>query len=708
MTVSSTTTKAQYSGNGVTTVFAVPFYFLQNADLLVILRSAAGAETTQAINTNYTVTGAGNENGGSITMTVAPPTGTTLTILRNAAATQETDLLPNDRLPAESLETALDKLTMLSQQLEEEVTRSLKYPATDSSISAQIPNSITRANKFLSFDASGAPNTLISVEATPDIFVQSGTGAVPRSVNTKLRETFSVKDFGAVGDGVTDDTINITKALEALVRAGGGTLYFPPGTYIISAGIPLVGKVHYKGAGKNNTTIKQSSWDAVIGMGYFLGIEPGHPLYDDTTIPPIIRQSASQRLNGATITRDYWTISGLTLDGNASPSGIIHKDDAFGNVIRMELHAYGVITDCNIINSWNQAISVYFYSNNIAINNCFFKNIGQPGGTAISSVISGPRLYTGNAIFVEFSSRQTVIESNLFEGIDQRCVWYTCAGERPDDSQRDHVFANNICHYSGSTSGAEVLYNGTYSSGYERVAGPHGITITGNRFVAETKPSPSYGITVINATSVTVDNNYIYNREYGVYWSNSRGTIANNIFHTCTISSVWMNFGGATTQFKPTIINSRLINTPREIWTSTANGIPTSSSILAFGNNSNADRSVAAGGGTVTFALNQGDAAFDNADFTYRCVLQLNKDSGNYAMCTFQFYVGRGFNDGAGFYTNYGATALTAIIDQTSLIGNFAVSFNNSTKVLTVTNNDATNAYKVALFVEAIPVRAFI
>lgn len=66
-------------------------------------------------------------------------------------------------------------------------------------------------------------------------FIQAGVGAVIRSAQSKMREIFSVKDFGAVGDGVTDDTAAITAAITALYAAGGGTLYFPPGNYLVSS-----------------------------------------------------------------------------------------------------------------------------------------------------------------------------------------------------------------------------------------------------------------------------------------------------------------------------------------------------------------------------------------------------------------------------------------------------------------------------------------
>lgn len=67
-------------------------------------------------------------------------------------------------------------------------------------------------------------------------WLQAGTGAITRTVRDKLRERISAKDFGALGDGVTNDGPAIQLALSYLQTvSGGGVLWFPPGNYLINA-----------------------------------------------------------------------------------------------------------------------------------------------------------------------------------------------------------------------------------------------------------------------------------------------------------------------------------------------------------------------------------------------------------------------------------------------------------------------------------------
>ena len=70
-------------------------------------------------------------------------------------------------------------------------------------------------------------------------FIQAGTGAVQRTVESKLQDVVSVKDFGAVGDGVADDTAAIQAAINAVFPRG--TIFFPEGVYNINSSISING-----------------------------------------------------------------------------------------------------------------------------------------------------------------------------------------------------------------------------------------------------------------------------------------------------------------------------------------------------------------------------------------------------------------------------------------------------------------------------------
>jgi len=78
-------------------------------------------------------------------------------------------------------------------------------------------------------------------------FEPAGTSAVARSAQDKLRDTVSVKDFGAVGDGVVDDTIAIQAALNA---STGGNVWFPVGTYKVTSTLTVPSRVRLVGNSK--------------------------------------------------------------------------------------------------------------------------------------------------------------------------------------------------------------------------------------------------------------------------------------------------------------------------------------------------------------------------------------------------------------------------------------------------------------------------
>ena len=158
MTVSSTTVKNSYSGNGSTTQFAYTFKIFANSDLQVIIRSSTGTETTKTLTTHYTVAGAGDASGGSVTFTSGntPANGETVVIRRNVPQTQAIDYIANDPFPAETHEEGLDRATLVAQQISEEADRSIKLSRTNTMASTEFAVGATdRASKVLGFDANG-------------------------------------------------------------------------------------------------------------------------------------------------------------------------------------------------------------------------------------------------------------------------------------------------------------------------------------------------------------------------------------------------------------------------------------------------------------------------------------------------------------------------------------------------------------------------
>jgi hypothetical protein len=94
-------------------------------------------------------------------------------------------------------------------------------------------------------------------------FLQAGTGAVTRTAQAKMRDVVSVKDFGA-GAGGADDGPEIQAAVDAVFLAGGGTIYFPAGTYNLQTQVIPKNGVNYLGEGKESLLV----WNSTSG-GYF-------------------------------------------------------------------------------------------------------------------------------------------------------------------------------------------------------------------------------------------------------------------------------------------------------------------------------------------------------------------------------------------------------------------------------------------------------
>ena len=188
MTISSTTVKNSYSGDGSTTTFNYTFKIFADSDLQVIIRSSTATETVKTITTHYTVTGAGSASGGTVVFTSGniPASGETVVLRRAVPQTQAIDYIANDPFPAESHEEGLDRATMTLQQVQEELDRSIKLSRTNTMTSTEFAVGATdRANKILAFDSSGE----ISVTQELGTFVGNWSAGTDYNARDLVKDT---------------------------------------------------------------------------------------------------------------------------------------------------------------------------------------------------------------------------------------------------------------------------------------------------------------------------------------------------------------------------------------------------------------------------------------------------------------------------------------------------------------------------------------
>jgi hypothetical protein len=178
MTVSSTTAKDTYTGDGSTTTFAFTFPILDETHLEVQIKDVNNVVTTKVLTTDYTVTGTGNVVGstdyqsGNIVFGAGdiPAATDTVIIKRNVPLKQETDYTENSTFPAETHEDALDKLTMITQQLDEQLDLAIKFDSGVTGFDATLPT--PAADLYIGFN-SNADGLVASTVA------QLGTVTVP-------------------------------------------------------------------------------------------------------------------------------------------------------------------------------------------------------------------------------------------------------------------------------------------------------------------------------------------------------------------------------------------------------------------------------------------------------------------------------------------------------------------------------------------------
>jgi hypothetical protein len=279
MTISSLLNRIAFNCNGATTAFPITYPFFAQADLVVLeVTIATGLQAIKILNSDYTISGttdaAGHyPNGGTVNATVAPPSTVQWVVYRDPAVLQGVSLTEGGALPVKaSIESPLDLLTMLEQRSRDLVSRSLTQPDGDVVNLNKLPAKVSRASLFLGFDVNGQPIATLPVNGTISSTTPVTVTGTPtaRALGDRFLSTLSVKDFGAVGDGITDDTNAIQTAINFLTS--GGNILVPAASYKITSTLIIPGLVYLVGQGSGSIQAPISA-PATVFLWYGSAVE---------------------------------------------------------------------------------------------------------------------------------------------------------------------------------------------------------------------------------------------------------------------------------------------------------------------------------------------------------------------------------------------------------------------------------------------------
>ena len=197
MTVATTDNKVLYTADGIEVEFTFAFHTQNDTDIDVYVDDIIDGSVTVLLNADQETAA-----GGKITFSTAPADEVIVSIVRTMNFDQQTDYPVSGNFPSESHENALDKLTMLAQQINSANAGTLKFPVSENT-DGELPIASLREGLFLSFDANGDILMVSSTVIDPSAMQKPLTGPEDNLVSFS-----SAKD--GKNSGITANSVFIT------------------------------------------------------------------------------------------------------------------------------------------------------------------------------------------------------------------------------------------------------------------------------------------------------------------------------------------------------------------------------------------------------------------------------------------------------------------------------------------------------------------
>ncbi len=388
-------------------------------------------------------------------------------------------------------------------------------------------------------------------------FIQAGTGATATTVQAKMRDSVSVKDFGAVGDGVTNDYTAFSNALAA---ASGKRLEIPAGTYLIeftggTACFTPPTNIVIEGDGDTNTTITFAPTDSATLSRCFQIDNAGFELRNVTINCDVVstRSISFFQQNANDI-----VFENCTFDGEVTNSGSTISHSAYCWVAEATGTHDGLMVRRSKITrltypylksnaSTSTQTRLRFIDNHFTTN--YYNDLGlnSPNGAMDDVVVSGntfennqseaASITTQNLAIALASVTNAVISGNTINGAVQ--------GVHIEEGSYFIAVTGNTISVDPTANGGAIYLNGNNIGGSTEY--PQFITITGNTLykLGTAKEATTYGIVLTTggggfppANSIIVSNNMIYSFETGIYVTAveiGKGVVfSDNFIENCT------------------------------------------------------------------------------------------------------------------------------------------------------------------------------
>lgn len=212
---------------GGQTIFAYPFRILADADLVVEQTVVAtGAVNLLTLTTDYTVSGAGDATGGTITLVSGTAIGDIITMWRDIAVQRLNDYPVQGDFKADTLNLELDTMTLVEQQLERDISRSLHLAPSDVTGSMEIPKVADRKGKYLFFDSvTGSPAAAQNLDGGSAVITPAAETVLDDATVKDMRNTLGVRGLIGVQVFTTSGTWTMpanTLSVEIICVGGGG------------------------------------------------------------------------------------------------------------------------------------------------------------------------------------------------------------------------------------------------------------------------------------------------------------------------------------------------------------------------------------------------------------------------------------------------------------------------------------------------------